>query len=107
MYKTQGYVLFDRTWKGDDIIEINWPCVLRYEAAPDRENYFTVFFGPYILAALTEQEERMMLHAGNAEEDFVREVSRPLAFRCRENGCLFIPLEKVWKEEYQVYMKKV
>lgn len=102
-----GYVLFDRTWKGDDMIEINWPCVLRYEAAPDRENYFTVFFGPYILAALTEQEERMMLHAGNAEEDFVREVSRPLAFRCRENGCLFIPLEKVWKEEYQVYMKKV
>ena len=93
--------------KDHAIIEINWPCVLRYEAAPDRENYFVVFFGPYVLAALTGQEERLMLHAGNADEDFEREVSRPLAFRCRENGCLFIPLEKVWKEEYQVYMKKV
>lgn len=102
----EGYLVFDRMWKKDDVIEISWACALRYEAAPDRENYFTVFFGPYILAAITEQEERMMLHAGNAEEDFEREASRPLAFRCRENGCLFIPLEKVWKEEHQVYMKK-
>ena len=74
-----GYVVLDRTWKDHAIIEINWPCVLRYEAAPDRENYFVVFFGPYVLAALTGQEERLMLHAGNADEDFEREVSRPLA----------------------------
>ena len=102
----EGYLVFHRLWEKDDEVEIRWPCTLRYEVAPDRANYFTVFFGPYILAALTEQEERMMLHAGNADEDFEREASRPLAFRCRENGCLFIPLEKVWKEEYQVYMKK-
>lgn len=108
-YETQlqeGYLVFDEMWGGSTEIEINWPCSLRYEEAPDRKNYFTVFFGPYILAALTEQEERVVLHAGKAEEDFEREASRPLAFRSRETGCLFIPLEKVWKEEYQVYLKK-
>ena len=97
-----GYVTVSREWTGRTELRLEFPCALRYEKAPDRADYVTVHYGPYLLAALTDTELR--LRNENPEEAFVREADRPLAFRCRENGALFIPLAHVWREAYQVYL---
>ncbi len=101
-----GYLVIDRQWEGVSEVKVDFSCGLRYEKAPDREDYFTVCYGPYVLAALTEQEERLTLGVTEPEKDFEADPDVPLAFRNRETGIRFIPLEQVWREEYQVYMKK-
>ena len=101
-----GYFTLERDWQGTAELEVEFPCGLRYERAPDRPDFFTVHYGPYVLAALTTMEERLSIHPGIPEEVFSREAGRPLAFRHRDSGVLFIPLEKVWREEYQVYLQE-
>lgn len=100
-----GYFTVDLSQRGNAELDVEFPCGLWFERAPDRADYFTVHYGPYVLAALTTAEERLRLTP--REGAFSREVDRPLAFRCKENGVLFIPLEKVWREEYQVYIREV
>ncbi len=101
-----GYLVVSREWMGRTEIAVDFPCCLRYEPAPDRPERFTVHYGPYVLAALTESPERLRLSGEDPEAAFAREPDRPLAFRCRENGVRFIPLEKVWREEHQVYLAR-
>ena len=101
-----GYLTLRREGTACGRLEIRFLCSLRYEEAPDRTDCFTVHYGPYVLAALTDQTDRLRLRAGRPDSDFVREPGRPLAFRCRENGVLFVPLAHVWRDEYQVYLQK-
>lgn len=101
-----GYLTIRQERAGRERLQLQFTCALRYEEAPDRPDYFTVCYGPCVLAALTEQEGCLRLRTGKPDEDFAREPDRPLAFRCRENGVLFVPLAHVWREEYQVYLQK-
>lgn len=102
-----GYFTVAVDQPGTSELDVEFSCGLRFEKAPDRPDYFTVHYGPYVLAALTTSEERLSLKSKEPETAFVREENRPLAFRCKENGVLFIPFEKVWREEYQVYIREV
>lgn len=98
-----GYLPLRRRWEGRTEITIEFPCRVRYEDAPDG-NCFTVHYGPYLLAALTEQEDRLAIRPAPPEDAFQRLPDQPLAFRCRENGIIFLPLERVWREMYQLYV---
>lgn len=102
-----GYVAVRREWTGRCTMEIEFPCGLRYEPSPDRPELFTVHYGPWILAALSDRTDRFRLHTGKPERDFLRVEDEPLTFLCVENGVRFVPLAHVWKEPYQIYLQKV
>lgn len=99
-----GYFAVARNWSGITEVVVEFSCKLRYEVSPDKADYYVLCYGPYVLAALTEQEDVLSLAKGNPEEDFAADAERPLAFINKETNLTFIPLEKVWKEEYQVYI---
>ena len=101
-----GYLVLERAWDGAASIRVSFPCGLKYETAPDKEECLSLRFGPYVLAALTDQEERLFVRGINAEDEFERAVDGSLMFRNKESGIRFIPFAKVWKEEYQIYLKK-
>lgn len=105
--KENGYYRIARCWNGCTDITVEFPCELRYETAPDKADYYVVCYGPYVLAALTEQEDVLALTRGIPAEDFVPDGEHSLKFRNVETGITFIPLEKVWKEQYQVYVQGV
>lgn len=46
-----GYFHIQRTWKKDDVVEIQLPMTLRTESMPDDENMVALFYGPVLLAA--------------------------------------------------------
>jgi len=99
-----GYLTVRREWTGRSEVRLKFPCALRYEESPDRTDCFTVHYGPYVLAALTDSGERFRLRSGIP--DLLRVPDMPLAFRCREDGTLFVPLAHVWREKYQIYLQK-
>lgn len=101
-----GYVTVRREWTGRCTLEIEFPCTLRYEPSPDRPELFTVHYGPWLLAALSERTDRLRLHTGKPETDFVPVEDEPLTFLCVENGVRFVPLAQIWREPYQVYLQK-
>ncbi len=98
-----GYYLIESDWTEKHSVKASFPCGLYYEKAPDADNCFVVCFGPYVLAAVTDSEEQLRMHAGEAEEDFERDPCGLPAFRNKETGCIFMPVAKIWKEKYQVY----
>lgn len=88
-------------------IQIHFPCALRYERPPDRDDMFTVHYGPYLLAALTDCPDRLRIRLDDPEKCFTPDPAAPLAFRHIQSGILFVPFARVWKEEYQVYLQNL
>lgn len=70
-------------------IDIEFSCNFHIEATPDCPDIVSVFYGPYILAALSEEEEMMEL----PDEE-------------KLSGMEWIPFCCVDKESYHLYFKK-
>ena len=45
-----SYLSIHREWRKGDVVEMNLPMALRYEAMPDDENLRAVLYGPLVLA---------------------------------------------------------
>lgn len=99
------YLILDR-FSGKDIIEITWQCSLRIEKAPDEEDIITVFYGPYVLAAITEDKRFVRLNLeGRPLGEVLVQQENTLEFRHIDSSLLFKPLYRVADEKYQVYVK--
>ena len=48
-----SYVTVKRTWKEGDVVTVNLPMKLRYEACPGYDSYVAFKYGPILLAART------------------------------------------------------
>ncbi len=48
------YLVVDREWKDNDVVKLKLPMHLSYEQIPDKEHYYSFYFGPFVLAAKTD-----------------------------------------------------
>ena len=86
-------------------IDIEFNCGFYLEAAPDCPDIVSLFYGPYILAALSEEEEMIELPGDiNCIGQLAEKQNGRLAF-CME-GRTLVPFCSVDKEHYHLYFKK-
>lgn len=61
-----GYISINRKWKKNDKLEIEMPMSLRVEQLPDKSNYYSILYGPIVLAAKTSQDDLKGLFADDS-----------------------------------------
>ncbi|WP_062320971.1 beta-L-arabinofuranosidase domain-containing protein [Paenibacillus pabuli] len=105
----EGYICIRRDWEDGDEITLFFDCRLRLETSPDRKELASLAYGPYILAALSEESDylRLQLREDALQESFTKETGpHGFAFRYAEDDLLFIPLANVFHERYHVYIER-
>ncbi|HSL93082.1 MAG TPA: hypothetical protein VK905_00590, partial [Bacillota bacterium] len=93
---TDGYYVLLQDWN-NDIITVEAPFTLWTEETPDVPGLCSVFYGPYVMAAISEQEDHLKIRLA----DFVQ--TGPLEFLYQ--GVRFIPLAGVNREAYHAYFR--
>ena len=59
-----SYTCETKKWKKGDVVEVDLPMSLRYEACPDYDSYIAFKYGPILLAARTETEATLQNEYG-------------------------------------------
>ena len=95
-----GYMVIDADPKAGDVIRLELPMEFRVLDNKSDAAFVNLAYGPYILAALSEEKE--FLTAPAVEE--IHMVDGKLQFEA--NGMKMIPLPKVDMEAYHVYFHK-
>lgn len=98
-----GYIQMDVP-EGRHEIRCLFPCGFYLEAAPDRPELNTLLYGPYVLAALSKEQDFLKLNIDSQKAD--EEVRKTgLEFQCRD--LTWKPLFDIEEETFQVYWKKI
>lgn len=98
-----GYIQMDVP-EGRHEICCLFPCGFYLEAAPDRPELNTLLYGPYVLAALSGEQDFLELNIDNQKLDAeVRKTG--LEFQYRD--LTWKPLFDIEEETFQVYWKKI
>lgn len=84
-------------------IQIDFSCTLRLERTPDKPEVAALCYGPYVLAALTDQEEFLNLPLTEENLENMVKTEEQLRFVCGKT--VFVPLYSICHEKYQVYFK--
>lgn len=101
-----GYLIIDRQWKDQDLVELTFHCTLRVEPSPDDNSILSLAYGPYVLAALVDSKDFICLPLTSQPVQTLFEQKDGLEFCLKEQGIRFRPLHQVHHEPYQVYMKR-
>lgn len=96
----EGYLIIESI-KNGDIIQLELPMEVRLLDNTSDQTFVNLAYGPYILAALSEETE--FLNAPTLEE--IRPVGRKMIFK-DATGTKIIPLPAVDMEAYHVYFHK-
>ena len=97
-----GYLVLELS-AGSHGIDVEFSTCLRIERAPDDARFYTVFWGPYILAALSDSPERLRIPAAEALT-LDKDPDRPMGFVHGRTGTAFVPFAHVDREAYQLYL---
>ncbi len=91
--------------KGSTQVFLYFECMPYLEAVPDGENLVCVMYGPYVMAALTEEPEflELPLDEKSLEDELIPKGELSLEYK--KAGIRFVPLSQVCHEMYQVYFK--
>lgn len=87
---------------GEHAVGVDFGCELRVEEAPDDRERYVAFFGPYALAAITDDAEPLAIPKEEARR--LKPTGRPLEFTHGPSGTRFIPFERVDRERHQLYL---
>lgn len=63
---TDSYISIDRKWKKGDKVVMKMPMEISVEQLPDKSNYYSIFYGPIVLAAKTGTEDMNGLFADDS-----------------------------------------
>lgn len=99
-----GYAKLRKVWEKDEI-ELTLPCSLRLESAPDDHNLKSLAYGPYVLAALSEERDYISWAYSEQQllEQIIQQKDNPLTFVLDE--LKLVPLYQIQDERYHVYFK--
>ena len=91
-----SYVTLERTWKNGDKVEVLMPMGLRVEAFRDNPRRLALMYGPMVLAAKTELNNRFSAIRANGEE-FLKSLKpisgKPLEFTAPAENFRTSPLK--------------
>ncbi|MDY8023284.1 beta-L-arabinofuranosidase domain-containing protein [Paenibacillus polymyxa] len=99
-----GYLKLRKVWIKDEI-ELTLPCSLRLVDAPDNHTLKSLAYGPYVLAAISEEQDYISWTYSEQEflEQIIQQKDNPLTFVL--DGVKFVPLYQIQDESYHVYFK--
>lgn len=98
-----GYIQMDVP-EGRHEIRCLFPCGFYLEAAPDRPELNTLLYGPYVLAALSKEQDFLELNIDSQKADAEAQKTG-LEFQYRD--LTWKPLFDIEEETFQVYWKKI
>ncbi|MCM3699520.1 beta-L-arabinofuranosidase domain-containing protein [Paenibacillus macerans] len=103
-----GYIVLSQKWGKGDKITIKFAPRLRLEYMPDQADIASLAFGPYILAAVSEQKDyfELPVNEGNLAEKFER-VAGSNRFIYKDQQLEFAPLAELNHEHYHLYIKTI
>lgn len=61
-----GYIEVCRKWKEGDVVTLEMPMDISVEQLPDKSNYYSILYGPIVLAAKTGTEDMVGLYADDS-----------------------------------------
>jgi len=61
-----GYISMSKEWVKGDVVTIKMPMRLSVEQLPDKSNYYSILYGPLVLAAKTGVEDLKGLYADDS-----------------------------------------
>lgn len=99
-----GYITLSRLLRPGDTVSLYFPAEFRFEAAPDDPCVGSLAYGPYVLAAKSDQTDFLVLDGPTVAGRFVREENS-LTWRDPETGLTFVPLYQINEEPYHPYLK--
>lgn len=110
-----GYIVINREWKNNDVIEINIPMTFYMESMPDNPNRISILYGPLVMAGTFDkdrfdfQEEPTVL-IGDKQDLFAHIVpisGRSLGFKtvgiAQPSDVTLEPFYQVHNQFYNVY----
>jgi uncharacterized protein len=101
-----GYLVLSHKWNKGDKVTMKFTPRLRLERTPDKPDIASLAFGPYILAAVSDQKDyfELSLNQGNLPEKFER-VANSNRFIFKDLNLEFAPLAELNHEHYHLYIK--
>lgn len=101
-----GYIqIRPEAGKKEQQIDIEFHCAFRIEASPDCPDIVSLFYGPYILAALSEEEQMPEL-PGSEKEISEMAVREDEELKFKIGNMTWVPFCLLDKESYHVYFRK-
>lgn len=99
-----GYLRFAGDFSKEQCIGITWGQELRILRTPDEPEKAAIQYGPWLLAALSEQEEFLEVPFDESDiaEKLIREEGPELSFRCGD--IRWVPLSRVDNRAYHAYV---
>lgn len=61
-----SYINIDRVWKKGDHVKLHFPMQTTFEQLPDGENYYSILYGPIVLASATSTTDLKGLYADDS-----------------------------------------
>ncbi|WP_216086400.1 beta-L-arabinofuranosidase domain-containing protein [Sediminispirochaeta smaragdinae] len=98
-----GYFYLHRDWREGDRIEILTPYHFRKLPVPDGKPYACMAYGPYILAALSDQEEYLPFPELTGDDRVLTASISNMRFQ--KDDVDFVPLAVVTNQKYHVYFE--
>lgn len=99
----KGYLILSRDFSQETEIELEFPYHFQIIRTPDEPEKAAVQYGPYIMAALSEQKEFLRLSFSETGiEKKMMPTEDPLQFECE--GYRWIPLCEVGTKAYHTYV---
>ncbi len=102
----KDYLTIHKQWAAGDTVTVQLTPTLRLEATPDRPHIAALAYGPYILAALANQETflELPLNPDNLSEKFSR-IPGTNHFLYQDKTIDFVPLAEINRRHYHLYFK--
>lgn len=97
-----GYYCLEHEWN-NTIITIDAPYSLRMERSPDIPELCSLFYGPYVLVALSEEQHYLTIAAEGKQLTDLLQQTRPREFVYGD--LRFVPLAEVNHEAYHAYFQ--
>jgi len=94
-----GYAMTDRKFADGDTIRWSTPFSFRFEPSPDDGTKGTMFYGPLVMAAESDETEFLPIGGSHPEK-----TDDPLTFKC--GGYALRPNYTLWDRPYHIYVNK-
>lgn len=93
--------------KGNTRVFLEFECRPHLEVVPDVENLVSIMYGPYVMAALTEEDTFLELPFYEKKLENELKPEGELSLIYEKAGVRFVPLSQICHEKYQVYFKVI
>lgn len=100
-----GYIQIQKQWNNDHV-HIVFGISYELEQTPDRPEIMSLRYGPYVLAALSDEQDYLNLALKKDNlSSVMKQKDHTCEFYDEADGLTFVPIHTIDKQAYHVYFK--